>query len=218
MQAIVNGTYGCAVGLGLFCLGLVCPAVGLFSGCVALYPLCRAGDGGALLPIALSLAVFTGWVKPLVVGGLFVLLELVTNMILEPLLYGQCWGLTGGVTAGHCFLDLALGACRLLLATPLTVCLGVLGKYVPQLAFLEVLLSDEEVTELNRYYQRLVARDQDGAVEIVEELLQTQTLADVYDTVLLPALYYTEQDQRRGTLTAEEGAAFTRPRASWSTT
>ena len=84
------------------------------------------------------------------------------------------------------------------------MCLGVLGKYVPQLAFLDVLLSDEEVTELNRYYQRLVARDQDGAVEIVEELLQTQTLTDVYDTVLLPALYYAEQDQRRGNLTTEE--------------
>jgi hypothetical protein len=84
------------------------------------------------------------------------------------------------------------------------VCLGVLGKYVPQLAFLDILLSDEPVIELNRYYQRLVARDQDGAVEIVEELLQTQTLTDVYDTVLLPALYYAEQDQRRNNLTAEE--------------
>jgi hypothetical protein len=96
------------------------------------------------------------------------------------------------------------GPVGLLLATPLTVCLGVLGKYVPQLAFLEVLLSDEEMTELNRYYQRLVARDQDGAVETVEDLLQTQTLTDVYDTVLLPALHYAGQDQRRGNLTAEE--------------
>jgi hypothetical protein len=60
------------------------------------------------------------------------------------------------------------------------------------------------VTDLNRYYQRLVARDQDGAVEIVEALLQTQTLTDVYDAVLLPALYYTAQDQRRDNLTAEE--------------
>jgi hypothetical protein len=96
------------------------------------------------------------------------------------------------------------GPVGLLLATPLTVCLGVLGKYVPHLTFLDVLLSDELVPELNRYYQRLVARDQDGAVEIVEDLLETQTLTDVYDAVLLPALYYTEQDQRRDNLTAEE--------------
>jgi len=72
------------------------------------------------------------------------------------------------------------------------------------LTFLDVLLSDELVPELNRYYQRLVARDQDGAVEIVEDLLQTQTLTDVYDAVLLPALYYTAQDQRRNNLTDEE--------------
>ena len=138
------------------------------------------------------------------VGGLFVLLELVTNMVLEPLLYGQCWGLAGGVTDGHCFLDLALGACR---PPPGDLAHRVPGRgrqIRPQLAFLDVLLSDEEVTELNRYYQRLVARDQDGAVEIVEELLQTQTLTDVYDTVLLPALYYAKQDQRRGNLTTEE--------------
>ena len=67
-----------------------------------------------------------------------------------------------------------------------------------------MLLSDEQVIELNRYYQRLVARDQNGAVEVVEELLQTQTLTDVYDAVLLPALYYAAKDQRRNNLTTEE--------------
>jgi hypothetical protein len=144
-------------------------------------------------------------VKPLLVGGLFVLLELVTNMILEPLLYGRSAGVSQvALLMAIAFWTWLWGPVGLLLATPLTVCLGVLGKYVPQLAFLNVLLSDEEVTELNRYYQRLVARDQDGAVEVVEELLPTQTLTDVYDTVLLPALYYAGQDQRRGNLTAEE--------------
>ena len=142
----------------------------------------------ALLPIALSLAVFDGWVKPFLVGGLFVLLELVTNMILEPLLYGRSAGVSQvALLMAFAFWTWLWGPVGLLLATPLTVCLGVLGKYVPQLAFLDILLSDEQVIELNRYYQRLVARDQDGAVEIVEELLETQPLTDVYDTVLLPA-------------------------------
>jgi hypothetical protein len=100
------------------------------------------------------------------------------------------------------------GPVGLLLATPLTVCLGVLGKYVPYLSFLDVLLSDEPVTELNRYYQRLVARDQDGAVEIVEELLETRTLLDVYEDVVIPALYYAKQDQRRDNLTADEAHAI----------
>jgi predicted PurR-regulated permease PerM len=205
MQAIVNGTYGCAVGLGLFCFGLPYALLwGLFAAVWRFIP--YVGPAlAALLPIALSLAVFTGWVKPLLVGGLFVLLELLTNMLLEPLLYGRSAGVSQvALLMAFAFWTWLWGPVGLLLATPLTVCLGVLGKYVPHLTFLDVLLSDELVPELNRYYQRLVARDQDGAVETVEDLLETQTLADVYDAVLLPALYYAEQDQRRDNLTAEE--------------
>ena len=205
MQAVVNGTYGCAVGLGLFCFGLPYALLwGLLAAVWRFIP--YVGPAlAALLPIALSLAVFTGWVKPLLVGGLFVLLELGTNMVLEPLLYGRSAGVSQvALLMAFAFWTWLWGPVGLLLATPLTVCLGVLGKYVPHLAFLDILLSDELVPELNRYYQRLVARDQDGAVEVVEELLQTQTLTDVYDAVLLPALYYTEQDQRRDNLTAEE--------------
>ena len=205
MQAIVNGTYGCAVGLGLFCFGLPYALLwGLLAAAVRFIPYVGPAVG-ALLPIALSLAVFVGWVKPLLVGGLFVLLELVTNMILEPLLYGRSAGVSQvALLLAIAFWTWLWGPVGLILATPLTVCLGVLGKYVPHLTFLDVLLSDKLVPELNRYYQRLVARDQDGAVEIVEELLQTQTLTDVCDAVLVPALYYTAQDQRRDNLTAEE--------------
>ena len=205
MQAIVNGTYGCAVGLGLFCFGLPYALLwGLLAAALRFIP--YVGPAlAALLPLALSLAVFAGWVKPLLIGGLFVLLELVTNMMLEPLLYGRSAGVSQvALLMAIAFWTWLWGPVGLLLATPLTVCLGVLAKYVPQLTFLDVLLSDEQVLELNRYYQRLVARDQDGAVEVVEELLKTQTLVDVCDAVLLPALYYTEQDQRRNNLTAEE--------------
>ena len=205
MQAIVNGTYGCAVGLGLFCFGLPYALLwGLLAAVWRFIP--YVGPAlAALLPMALSLAVFAGWVKPFLIGGLFVLLELGTNMVLEPLLYGRSAGVSQvALLMAFAFWTWLWGPVGLLLATPLTVCLGVLGKYVPHLAFLDILLSDEQVPELNRYYQRLVARDQDGAVEIVEELLQTQTLTDVYDAVLLPALYYAEQDQRRDNLTAEE--------------
>jgi len=165
----------------------------------------------ALMPIALSMAVFVGWVKPLLVGGLFVLLEITIYMALEPLLYS--WG--AGVSQVALLMAIAFwawlwGPVGLLLATPLTVCLGVLGKYVPYLSFLEVLLSDEPVTDLNSYYQRLVARDQDGALEIVEELLETRTLLDVYEEVVIPALYYTKQDRRRDSLTADEAHAIYR--------
>ena len=209
MQAIVNGTYGCAVGLGLFCFGLPYALLwGLLAAVWRFIP--YVGPAlVALLPMALSLAVFAGWIKPLLVGVLFVLLELITNMLLEPLLYGRSAGVSQvALLMAFAFWTWLWGPVGLLLATPLTVCLGVLGKYVPHLAFLDILLSDEQVPELNRYYQRLVARDQDGAMEIVEELLETEPLVEVYERVLLPALYYTQQDQQRGNLTAEEAQAI----------
>jgi predicted PurR-regulated permease PerM len=209
MQTIVNGTYGSAVGLGLFCLGVPYALMwGLFAGMLRFIPYIGP-TVGALMPIALSMAVFVGWLKPLLVGGLFVLLEIATNALLEPLLYGRGAGVSQvAILMSIAFWAWLWGPVGLLLATPLTVCLGVLGKYVPSLSFLEVLLSDEPVTELNRYYQRLVAQDQDGAIEIVEALLETQTLLEVYEDVLIPALYYTKQDQRRDNLTAEEAHAI----------
>src|SRR4029434_10433293 len=192
MQAMVNGTYGSAVGLGLFCLGVPYALMwGLFAGMLRFIPYIGPSVG-ALMPIALSMAVFVGWLKPLLVGGLFVLLEIATNALLEPLLYSRGAGVSQvAILMSIAFCAWLWGPVGLLLATPLTVCLGVLGKYVPYLTFLDVLLSDEPATELNRYYQRLVARDQDGATEIVEDLLETQTSLEVYEDVLIPALYYT---------------------------
>jgi hypothetical protein len=146
-----------------------------------------------------------GWVKPLLVGGLFVILELVTNMVLEPLLHGRSAGVSQlTLMVALAFWTWLWGPVGFLLATPLTVCLGVLGKYVPRLAFLGVPVSDDTVTELNRYYQRLVAQDQDEAAEIVEEHLKTQTLGEVYDEVLVPALCYAKQDRRHDSLTEDE--------------
>jgi predicted PurR-regulated permease PerM len=205
MQSLINGTYGCAVALGLFCLGVPYALLwGFLATLLRFIP--YIGPALAILPpVVLSLAIFPGWGQSLLVAGLFVVLELIANLILEPLLYGRSAGVSEvGLMVAITFWTWLWGPIGLLLSTPLTVCLGVLGKYVPQLAFLGVLLSDEQVTELNRYYQRLVARDQDGAEEIVEELLETQALIDVYDTVLVPALYYAEQDQQRDNLTAEE--------------
>jgi AI-2E family transporter len=158
-----------------------------------------------LLPFALGLAVFAGWEKPLLVGGLFVILELVTYMVLEPLLYGRSAEVSQvALMVAIAFWTWLWGPIGLLLATPLTVCLAVLGKYVPPLAFLDVLVSNETVTEMNRYYQRLVARDHDEAAEIVEDHLKTQTLGEVFDEVLVPALCYAKQDRRYDSLTQDD--------------
>jgi hypothetical protein len=160
----------------------------------------------ALFPIVLSLAVFPGWSQPLLVIGLIILLELIANMIMEPLLYGRVAGVSEvSLMVAIAFWTWLWGPVGLLLATPLTVSLGVLGRYVPQLEFLGVLLSDEPVLETHTsYYQRLVARDQDEAVELVEDYLSTHSVAEVYEAVLVPALYAAKKDLRRDNLTADD--------------
>jgi hypothetical protein len=96
----------------------------------------------------------------------------------------------------------------LLMATPLTVCLIVLGKHLPALGFIVVLMGDRPVIEAKaRYYQRLLARDQDEAIDIVEAYVNTDGRESVYDTVLLPALYYAKQDRDRDLL-SEGDAQF----------
>ena len=211
MQSIINGSYGCAVGLGLFLIGLPYALLWGFLAAFLRFIPYVGPTLAALLPMALSLAVFIGWMKPLLVGGLFLILELGANLVLEPLLYGRSAGVSQvALLVAIAFWTWLWGPIGLLLATPLTVCLGVLGKHVPQLAFLGVLVNDETVTELNRYYQRLVARDQDGAAEIVEGHLKTQPLGAVYDEVLVPALCYAKQDRRQDSLTEDEAQFIVR--------
>jgi predicted PurR-regulated permease PerM len=205
MQALLNGSFGLLFGLGLFCLGLPYAVLwGLLAAILRFIPYVGTLVA-ALLPIGLSLAVFPGWTQPLVVSGLFVLLELGTSAVLEPILFGHSVGISQvAILVAVLFWSWLWGPVGLLLSTPLTVCLSVLGKYVSPLAFLGAVLTDEPVAGLNTYYQRLVARDQDEAAVIVEAALQTQPLLDVYDTVLLPALSYAKEDRQRGILTATD--------------
>jgi hypothetical protein len=205
MQASINGSFGLLFGLGLFFLGVPYAVLWGFLAAVLRFIPYVGTLLAAALPILLSLAVFPGWTQPLLASGLFVGLELATNSVLEPWLYGHSTGISQvALLVAVLFWTWLWGPVGLLLATPLTVCLSVLGTYVPSLAFLGVVLSDEEVEGLNTYYQRLVARDQDEAVAIVEAALQAQPLVEVYDTVLVPALSYAKQDRERAILTAEE--------------
>ena len=109
------------------------------------------------------------------------------------------------------------GPVGLLLSTPLTVCLVVLGRHVPQLAFLDVLLGDEPVLppEL-RFYQRLLARDPDEATELAEEYLEDEPLEKLYDSVIIPALGLAEQDRLRGSLDRQPFRAWPKTRSASS--
>jgi hypothetical protein len=192
-----------AVGLGLFLIGVPYAVTwGSLAAALRFIPYLGAFVA-LLLPLAISLAVFPGWLEPALVVGLFLVLELTTGSVLEPWLYGQSAGVSQvALLIALTFWAWLWGPVGLLMATPLTVCLVVLGKHLPALGFLVVLMGDRPVIEAKaRYYQRLLARDQDEATDIVETYVHTDGRESVYDTLLLPALYYAKQDRDRGLLT-----------------
>ena len=216
MQSIINSFFGLAVGVVLFLIDLPYAIFwGLLAAVLRFVPYVGPWVA-ALMPTALGLAAFEGWIWPLVVIGLFVVLELFTNMVLEPLLYADSAGVSEvALLVAVAFWTWLWGPIGLAMATPLTVCLVVLGKYVPQMEFIRVLMSDDPVAESNViYYQRLLATNQDAAAQVVEEYLKTNPQEQVYDEVLVPALNFARLDRERGSLTdADEQFVFQATRA-----
>ena len=206
MQSIINGSYGIALALGYFLIGVPYAFFWGFLAATLRFIPYVGPVLAAAFPIVLSLAAFDGWVQPLLVISLVLILELVSNGLLEPLLYGQSTGVSEvALMVAIAFWTWLWGPVGLLLATPLTVCVSVLGRYVPQLEFLKILLADEPVLEAHAaYYQRLLAKDQDEAAAIVDDALRTQALDAVYDEVLIPTLVVAKRDREQGALAAED--------------
>ena len=161
---------------------------------------------GAGAPILVSLAAAEGWAGPLYVVGLFVGLELFTNLVLETVLYAGAAGVSPvALLASVAFWTWLWGPLGLVLATPLTVCLVVLGKHVPGLEFLGTLLADTPaLTPEYGYYQRLLARDESEAADLIEQHIKTESPRSVYDALLLPALNYAERDRLEQRLSPDE--------------
>lgn len=202
MLFLVNVTFGLAVGIGLYLIGVPNAILwGILATILRFIPYIGPWIAAAM-PIALSLAISTGWVVPLLTIGLFVALELFSNNVLEPWLYGRNTGVSAvAVLVAAVFWMWLWGPLGLLLATPLTVCLLVVGKHVPQLSFLGILLGTDPVFEpKDRIYQRLLAGDQEEAVELLEACLESQPRVKVYDTVLIPALAMAEKHWQLGEL------------------
>jgi predicted PurR-regulated permease PerM len=209
VQSLINGGFGVAVGVGLFLIGVPYAVIwGCLAAALRFIPYLGAFVA-LLLPLAVSLAVFPGWLQPALVVGLILVLELITGWVMEPWLYGQSAGVSPvALLIALTFWTWLWGPVGLLMATPLTVCLIVLGKHLPALRGIVVLMGDRPVIEAKaRYYQRLLARDQDEAIDIVEAYVSTDGRESVYDAVLLPALYYAKQDRDRGLL-SEGDAQF----------
>ena len=206
MQTLVSGIYGACAGAGLWAIGVPYPLLWATLGAALRFVPYLGPVAAAAAPLFLSLAVFPGWVEPLWVLALFVALELFTNLVLETVLYAGAAGVSQVAllvaVAGWTWL---WGGMGLLLATPLTVCLVVLGKHVTGLEFLSTLIADSPALAPDvSYYQRLLARDQSEAADIVSRHLSNNPPDTVYDALLVPALNYAEQDRIEGRLDDED--------------
>ena len=157
---------------------------------------------GGIMPLLLSFAIFDGWIKPLETFGLFVVTEVVVSNFIEPMLYAAYTGISSmAILLAAIFWTAIWGPVGLVLCTPLTVCVVVIGRHVPSLGFLTVLLGDEPtLTPDSRYYQRLLAMDHEEAKHVLENYLQDKPLEELYDSVLVPALSLSERDRHRDRL------------------
>ena len=209
MQSLVNLVYGIAVGIGLHFLGVPYALVWAALGAALRFIPYIGPVLGAGAPILVSLAALPGWAGPFWVVGLFVVLELFTNLVLETVLYAGAAGVSQvALLASVAFWTWLWGPLGLLMATPLTVCLVVLGKHVPGLEFVGTLMADTPaLAPEHGYYQRLLARDQAEAADLIERHIKTEPHRSVYDALLLPALNYAERDRLEQRLSVEEETA-----------
>lgn len=209
MQFMVNVATGLAVWGGLSLIGLEWAGLmGLCAGILRYVPYVGPVVGAGL-PLALSVATMNGWGPVIAVAAFFVVLELVLNNVVEPWLYGSRVGVSElGIIMAAVVWTLLWGPVGLVLATPLTVCLVVLGENVPGLAFFSKLLSDRaHLPEYATLTQRLIAGDTIEAADILSRHSDRASVAETYDAVVVPALARVRHEQRLGHLDA--GAAAT---------
>jgi predicted PurR-regulated permease PerM len=205
-QLVVNAAYGIPAGVALYFLGVPNPILwGLMATLLRYIPYLGIWIA-AVMPAAVVFAIDPSWVKPVAVFGIYVGIDMLMYNFVEPLVYGNTTGLTPlAILVAAVFWAWLWGPVGLLLATPLTVCVAVLGRYVPSLRFLGVLLSDDEVlTPEKRFYQRLLAGDVEEAADIAEEFMKGKTLEELYDQVIVPALALAEEDTLAGRLDDEQ--------------
>ena len=213
-QTVVNGTYGAVIAIGLAVIGLTLghgtpfPNVllwGLLCAVLRFIPFIGAWIAAAF-PVALSLAIYPGFAVFAATACLFALVELLSNNVMEPWLYGASTGMsTLAVIASAVFWTWLWGPIGLLLATPLTVCLVVLGKHVPMFKFLDVLLGDQPALPRHvSYYQRLLAGDAEEAAAVARQHARENGAEHVPDDVLIPALALARRDRARAGLSGDD--------------
>ncbi|RUL87673.1 AI-2E family transporter [Tautonia sociabilis] len=198
-----NAVCGLILGIGLFLIGVPYAVLWGFLVFVLRFIPYVGPWTAFLMPLGYSFVFSEGWQEPILVAVLFISFEAFSEYVLEPVLYGRTTGITAvGLLIAAMFWTWLWGAPGLLLSTPLTVCLAVLGKYVPALRFFATMLGEDAVLEPGAlFYQRTLARDSDGAIDVVEEYLdEGKPIEAAFDEILIPALSHAERDLARGVI------------------
>lgn len=199
LQSAINAGFGIVIALGLWGFGIPYPALWGFVAAILRFVPFVGSLLAMVMPTMLAFALFEGWWQTGATLGLFVALDVIAAYAVEPVVIGKKTGVSSMAMLVSAIVWTWLwGAAGLVLSTPLTVCLVVLGKHVPRLQFLSVLLSDEPALDPDLvFYQRLLAGDEDEAGEILEKALRTLSREQMLDAVIIPALVMAEHD--RGT-------------------
>jgi predicted PurR-regulated permease PerM len=201
-QLVINVSFGILAGIGLYFIKVPDPFLwGALAALLRYIPYLGIWLAAAL-PIAVVFAVDPGWIKIPAIIALYFCIDLLMYNVAEPILYGTSTGISPmAILVAAVFWTWLWGPVGLLLSTPLTVCVVVIGRYVPNFEFLSVLLSDEQVLPAHmKFYQRLLALDVEEATEIAEQFLKGHPLEEVYDLVIIPALSMAEAERHRGQL------------------
>ena len=205
IQLVVNGAFGVIIGVGLWLIGIPSAVLwGILAAVLRFVPYIGAFIAAAF-PLALAVAVDPGWSMLLWTLALFLFVEPVVGHVIEPMVYGHSTGLSPvAVVASATFWTALWGPIGLVLATPLTVCLVVLGRHVERLEFLDVMFGDRPaLSPPEIFYQRMLAGDPTEASEKAEEFLKERSLSSYYDEVALKGLQLAQADADRGALSHE---------------
>jgi predicted PurR-regulated permease PerM len=202
IQLALNTAFGVVIGTGLWIIGIPNPVLwGILAAVLRFVPYVGAAIS-AVFPLTLAAAVDPGWAMLLWTAALFLVVEPLVGHVIEPLLYGHSTGLSPvAIITSATFWTALWGPVGLVLATPLTICLVVLGRHVERLEFLEVMFGDRPALSPSElFYQRMLAEDPSEAVDKAEEFLKASSLSAYYDEVALPALKLAQNDIVRGAL------------------